>query len=292
VEYRPSAAPRDVVVKNSKQKTGFTLIELLVVIAIIAILAAMLLPALNRAKLKGQAAACLSNSKQLQLCWHMYSLDNNDLIVPNGANGYSGLFPDPQKPVTCWVNLGIDSNYLPLSTNMNQITHGLLFPYNKTQKIYVCPGQKGVWGGQTTEIPLPPARSFSISWQMCGGFLDDNGVVMRQGFNGNPPDAVPYGKTAQITLPPPAQAFVFIDESESTIGEIGGFSVYGDGYDWFSYPAFRHGGNASVSFADGHCELHKWLDPDPSTIKQGPGPFQPVKRRDLQWVMDRFIYPP
>lgn len=270
--------------------SAFTLIELLVVIAIIAILAAMLLPGLSRAKLKGQAAACLGNSKQLQLCWQMYSLDNNDLIVPNGEDGGAGPSPGPDFIVTCWVIAAVDSNYFPESTNVTFVTRGLLFPYNKTPKIYVCPAQHGVWAGfgKTTELPLPPARSFSISWQMCGGAVFGDGAVYRYGFDGSPADAVPYEKTAQINRPPPAQAFVFMDESEFTIGQNGGFAINWGAHRWNNYAAFRHGGDASVSFADGHCELHKWLDPDPST---GTG-IIPPKNHDLQWVMDRFIYPP
>jgi prepilin-type N-terminal cleavage/methylation domain-containing protein/prepilin-type processing-associated H-X9-DG protein len=284
-------------VSRASKSSGFTLIELLVVIAITAILAAMLLPALSRAKVKAQATGCLSNSKQLQMCWQLYATDNNDLIVPNTQD----LVPNPQEPVSSWVDLQLHFNALPGATNVNLVTRGSLFPYNRSPKIYICPGQHGVYdANQGTELSLPPVRSFSISWQMGGVYI----------LSGNPKDTPPNAKTAQINRPGPAQAFVFMDESDCTIGVYGGFwltSIDGipainggrppanvSSWSW-NYPAFRHGGTASVSFADGHSELHKWLDPDPSKIQPG-GHYAPFDERkpsqDLQWVANRFIYPP
>jgi prepilin-type N-terminal cleavage/methylation domain-containing protein/prepilin-type processing-associated H-X9-DG protein len=287
--------------RGETKPPGFTLIELLVVIAIIAILAAMLLPALSRAKMKAQAAACVSNSKQLQTCWQLYAMDNNDRIVPNAQNQL------PQDQGFSWVDIPLDNNALPASTNVNLVTRGLLFAYNKSSKIYVCPGQHGVYDtSQGTEIPLPPARSFSISEQMCGGLVaSHNGDIATVILPGNPGDLPPNQKTTQINRPGPAQAFVFMDESECTIGFAGGFWITDielvflnptayQSWSW-NYPGFRHGSTASVSFADGHTELHKWLDPDPSRIKPDGNyaPFGGLKAgRDLQWVRDRFIYPP
>ena len=160
-------------VTNSKYSTrlpncrAFTLIELLVVIAIIAILAAMLLPALSKAKARAQGIACMSNGKQLQLCWLLYAQDNNDGIVYNAI-----------RDVHAWI-AGDNNNSLaydlPGATNVNVVRNGMLFPYNKSEKIYVCPGQSRVEViSRRITLPLTPARSFSISGQMNGGVWGSN----------------------------------------------------------------------------------------------------------------------
>src|SRR4051812_2103603 len=111
---------------------GFTLIELLVVIAIIAILAAMLLPALAKAKEKAKTTQCLNNMKQLQLCWHMYVDDNNDQVPLNGAAATAG--PGGNGLPQSWITgNGQSDPALPW------IANGVLYPYNKTYSIYACP---------------------------------------------------------------------------------------------------------------------------------------------------------
>ena len=270
-----------------RRRRAFTLIELLVVIAIIAILASMLLPALSRAKAKGLAASCMSNAKQLQLCWFLYAHDNNDFIVPNAISD-SHAWVDGAGP-----NLAYD---LPGATNVLTIKQGLLFPYNSQLKIYVCPDQRRVEIiSRRSTVPLAPARSFSISGQMHGGTWD--GREVKPLFLGqNPKTAAAYLKTTQINRPLPAMAFVFIDESEYTIDD-GYFAVLVNEDTWQNYAAYRHGGSASLSFADGHGEVKKWIESSTASLTDPNGFVAAPKsgngrNRDLQWLSDRYINPP
>jgi len=265
---------------------AFTLIELLVVIAIIAILAAMLLPALGKAKARAIGIQCLSNSKQLQLCWAMYPDDNRDFIVPNAVSSPNA-----------WID-GSASSYafdLPGATNVAIVRRGLLFKYNSSEQIYVCPGQKDVYSITYGKLlPLPPARSFSISGQMNGG--QDNGMGGIDPFvlGANPASANAYKKTSEINRPRPTMAFVFADESQHTIDD-GYFAVRVNEDIWQNAPAYRHGGSASFSFADGHSETKHWKEPSTATLTTGNAPAPRSggqKNRDLQWVAERYIDPP
>jgi prepilin-type N-terminal cleavage/methylation domain-containing protein/prepilin-type processing-associated H-X9-DG protein len=271
---------------HAPAREGFTLIELLVVIAIIAILAAMLLPALSRAKDRGNAASCLSNTRQLQVCWVMYATDNNDAIVYNAISDSHA-----------WIDGTGNGNLsyeLPGATNVAIIRKGMLFKYNSQERIYVCPGQKTVTLTPNRVVPLTPARSFSISGQMHGGTWGGrqvDAVVL----GANPPSAGPYRKTIQINRPGPSMAFVFVDEG-ATIDD-GYFAVRVIDDLWQNYPAYRHGGSATLSFADGHSELKKWVEPSTPGLRDTAGFVTAQKNgtqrnRDLQWLSDRYIHPP
>ncbi len=226
--------------RRESDSDAFTLIELLVVIAIIAILAAMLLPALSKAKSKGQQTACLNNLKQLQLCWQMYIDDNNDKLISNDPN----VGPGSQTWIQGYMN-GNSSD----STNATLIERGLLFPYNKSTGIYRCPTDLGrsVFGG----VRYPRVRSYSINGYMNGW---DVGLIFagQKGYRVNK-------KSADITQPPPARVFVLLDEHEVSIDD-GHFGFNPEGDLWMNLPATWHDRGCDFSFADGHAEHFKWID--------------------------------
>jgi prepilin-type N-terminal cleavage/methylation domain-containing protein/prepilin-type processing-associated H-X9-DG protein len=242
------------------KKSGFTLIELLVVIAIIAVLMAILMPALNRVREQGKRAVCLSNVKQLGLAWVLYADDNDDKIV-NGCTGIGGENPIPADE-DGWVHWAGYSDQTSEADQIMAVKEGALFPYVKSERLYKCPtGLRG------------EMRTYAIVDSMYGW-----------------PSSGPRIKN-RMDIRRPGERVVFIDEGWATFAS---WSVPYDNEAWWGSvvtqpgilaadnrhkdpPPIRHGNGTNFSFADGHSEYWKWKDPRTISygkLEVGSGPSQ------------------
>jgi prepilin-type N-terminal cleavage/methylation domain-containing protein len=280
--------------QNSKNISGFTLIELLVVIAIIAILAAMLLPALAKSKLKAQGIKCMSNHRQLCLAWRMYAEENNDKLVYASDSG--GAYPkeDPYS----WCNTHMDNTSAAYNWDINaDITQRPLWIYAKNAEIYKCPADTSTV--LVNGAYKPRVRTMSMNLYM-GGFASPNG-----GDVGGWSWAMPYkvfSKLGQVSSSRigPTRAFVFMDMRQDAIN-WGNFMTYTLGYDPNSpasygfttdFPGFYHHLVCGFTFADGHAELHRWRDARTTPpLGSWPGGTPPdttpsPRNQDVAWLQE------
>jgi len=226
-----------------------------VVIAIIAILAAMLLPALSNAKIKAQGISCMSNLKQIMLGWQMYLTDSNDRIVQSyhggDASGGAIVFSNPNAApwVVGWLDWGTSSD----NTNTLFLTDdkfAKLGKYlGKSAKVFKCPA----------DVFISPAQR-NRGWSERARSMSGNIGIGDGNAEGGPWDTIykHIKKSTEFLYPGPSETWVYLDEHPCSINDAGFFNPYVNS--WVDQPASYHNGAAGFSFADGHSEIHKWTD--------------------------------
>jgi prepilin-type N-terminal cleavage/methylation domain-containing protein/prepilin-type processing-associated H-X9-DG protein len=257
---------------------GFTLVELLVVLALVALGAFMLVPTLARTRINSPAIQCLNNLAQLQRAFTMYAADNAGRLVANAGGGTI----DYNNWCTGWL----DWQSAPSNTNTSQLTRAALGPYTAgTVGTYKCPADK---------VPAqngPRVRSYSMN-----GFVGGNTEWIWGGYM----SYRVFLKDPDFTSPGAAKTFVFIDEHPDSINDetlqlyMPSAGIWPTPIAWKDVPASHHNGAGVLSFADGHAEIHKWLDANmkvPVLRSSGCSATGKISPNDNPWLVARASAP-
>lgn len=267
----------------SQNRGAFTLIELLVVIAIIAILAALLLPALARAKTQSQGSKCMSNLKQLATAWAMYNGDFRGRFVPNGGEATQPSSPTDQS-YPQWCPGRQDKQAQCGTAGLAWIQAGLLFPYVSQTAVYLCPADNSTYpfsGG------TPRVRSVSMNaWlNPLAPWVGPNTTQLRT-----------YSKESDLTVPGPVNTWLLLDENPYSIND--GYAVE-DPLDpeWVDCPATYHDNACGMCFTDTHAQIKQWKDRTVLNATQnqqwtnGTLPTPINYTNDLYWIQRRSTAP-
>ena len=230
--------------REAPRRRAFTLIELLVVIAVIAVLMAILMPALTRAREQGKRAVCLSNVKQFGLAWVMYADENDQKIVNACTVENTEGHLDSEEP--CWVYFHNDWD--TTEQRIEGIRNGAMWPYIGQLKIYKCP--TGI-RGEVNTYAIVDAMNGAMGSTAIGA-----------------PRAIYIRRRTQIKRP--GERMVFVDEGKTSVQS---WTIFYNVASWWDAPPVRHGDGTNFSFADGHAEYWKWQDTRTGKLAHGEGQY-------------------